>query len=718
MGCKRQTNPLTENVDQVIGGSESNTIDGSLKTTVAGRLQTWNNADQIDGGAGTDTLFAQLTANVSAASFKGVEVLDIEAQANNLVVDLNAAGDALLTTIKSQNSGANNLTVQNLQSAPTNFVLANDSGNFTVSVANTKLAGAADAATIDLSNVTAGTVTLQTATAANGYETITLNSNGSVANVLTSLTDGVATGLTTVNVAGAQALTLPLADTTVTTVNASTMTGILTLTVAAGNTQNMTITGGTANDVINMNNTYTNQDNINGGAGTDRLVLTNAEATGALVAQANVTNVEVIGLSNSLNGVVTVNNFGGTGVRFTASVDANADGDVADAGDTNNGIAGNSTLAYAAGTNSLDVQNSGAGVNTLAVNVAGVATNDVMNFTVGSLTSGLLNPTGGGGAGWGAGALTFNGAETVNLLSQGGANTFGGAVTLTNTAATESLVITGNQNLVITGITTADVINASGMTGAAALTLTGGAGANAATITGTANNDVLNGGAAGDIIAGGAGNDTINNQVAGTTRAAAGDVLTGGAGQDTFGMYGSLASADYNSSINSVAQISDFTYSATATATDVLTLSDTVNYYAAFGTAIGSILGAQATAGNTAIQTVAQNAAATAALAATDLIKLSTGVASTGLTVQQLFNAAIGTATVTELDLNAGAATGNVGAFVTAYDTTNSRMVVMLASTGADDTLATADLVQLVGTVSMSAADYANFGAAQYATAA
>lgn len=675
-----QTFTLTENVDTVVGNLGNNTIDGSLKTTVAGRLQTWNNADQIDGGAGTDTLFAQLTANVTAASFKNVEVLDVEAQAA-VTVDLNT-GDAALTTIKSQNSGANNLIVQNIQSAPTNYALANTSGNFTATMVNAKLAGAADAATIDLSNVTGGTVTLQTTTAANGYETITVNSNGTVANALTSLTDGAATGLTTVNVAGSQALTLPLANTTVTTVNASTMTGALTLTVAAGNAQNMTITGGTANDVINMNGTYTSTDTINGGAGTDRLTLTNAEAIAATTAQAGVTNVEVIGLFDGINGAVAVNNFAATGLRFGAN------------------MAGAGTVGYAAGTNSLDLQTfTGAG-NDLTVNVAGTATTDVLNLTVGSTAAGNTFSA--------TSDVTINGAETVNLLSQGvsqgGANTFAGnaaGFVLTDTAATQALVITGTQNIAF-GTVRADSINASGMTGTATLTV-GGTGTTATTITGTANNDVVSGSTAGDIIAGGAGADTIANVISGSN-ATAGDVLTGGAGFDTFILRGDLASAALPGLYSTVAQITDFTVGSTATTTDILQLSATVGNYSGGDALFVGI--ATAAAGATAIQTVAQNAAAAAIVTGTDLIKLTTGVVTTGLTAQQAFNAAIGTGTVTGL-------TAGDDIFVSFYDTTNSKMVIGLvdATSGVNTTVQTSDIIKIVGSIDMTAADYATFNA-------
>jgi probable HAF family extracellular repeat protein len=78
-------------------------------------------------------------------------------------------------------------------------------------------------------------------------------------------------------------------------------------------------------------------------------------------------------------------------------------------------------------------------------------------------------------------------------------------------------------------------------------------------------------------------------------------------------------------------------------------------------------------------------------------------VATTGLTVQQAFNNAIGTGTVT------GLVAGD-DIFFSLYDSTNSRMLVGLVDAGVADTvITTGDVVTLVGTVTMTAADYAAF---------
>lgn len=668
---------LTTGVDTVSGTSANEFIDGSLFLSGGTFVNTLNNADSINGGGGSNTLFAQFTTGsaVTPAAVNNIQTINVEntgAGASTLTL---SNGDGAVTTVRSANN-VGGMTVAAIQSAPTTFDLSSTAAAFTATMANAALTGASDTATLALNNVTgAAAMTLGTVAVGSGYETIGITSNGTVANSIT-LDDGLATSLATVNIAGANNLTLALTPTTVTTVNATGYSGELTLTVAAANGQNMTITGGSGNDVINMNGTYTSSDVINGGNGSDRLTLTNAEAIAATTTQSNVSGIEVIGLSDGLSGTVAVNNFGAAGLRFGAA------------------MAGAGTVNYAAGTNSLDLQTFGSGGFALTTNTAGTATNDVLNVTMGSTAAGNA---------FGAGAVTINGAETVNLLSQGGANSFGAGFTITDTAANQSLIITGNQAITFTGAVRADAIDASGMTSAATLTLTGGTGTTATTITGTANADTLNGSTAGDIINGGAGNDTIANVLTGTA-ATAGDVLTGGAGFDTFILRGDVASAAIPTAYNSAANVTDFTVGSSATTTDILQLSATIGNYSGGSAFFAGV--AAAAAGATAIQSVAQNAAAAAVIAGVDLIKLTTGVATTGLTVQTAFNAAIGTGTVT------GLVAGD-DIFVSFYDTTNSKMVVGLvdATAGTNTVVETGDTITLIGTIDMSAADFASFNA-------
>ncbi len=675
-GNAGQTFVLTTGVDNVVGDAGNNTIDGSRAVLQGQIVDTLGNADKIDGGAGTDTLFVQnVTANASIApnSIKNVEVLHIENMATGAYTLNLQNADSAIKSVKVSNTTAagGTVSVTNNASALTDLALDNVTNAVSVASAAAAVAGTTDALNISLSSVTGNAgITAQ------GYETVTISSNGSVANAPGRL---INTSLTTLNIKGDQNLTLTLDDAGATnpaaalaTINASEAKGRISVTLDANMVQNVAVTGGAGNDTIDMNGTYTTGDVINGGAGNDILVLNNNEATAAAAVQANVSNIETIRLSNGLNGTVAVNNFGATGLTFGAN------------------LAGAGVINYAAGTNNLDISTFNS--NTVTVNVAGTATNDVLNVVVGNATAG----TGNAGS---AHAYTINGAETVNLSSVGAANTFGAAFTLTDTAATQALVITGNQNLTFTGAVRADSIDASGMTGNAALALNGGTGTTATSITGTANGDTLIGSTAGDIINGGAGNDTITNAVTGTAASAA-DVLTGGAGNDTFVLHGVTANGAVATILATTSFVTDFTVGATATTTDILALSATEANYGAGLTQLIAGQGAQA-AGTTAVQTIAQNAAATGLVTGADLLKFTTGVATTGLTLQQAFDAAIGTASVTTV------AAGEEY-FFTVYDTTNGRMLVGVVDAG-DTTIAATDVVTLVGSLTMSAADYAAF---------
>ena len=91
-------------------------------------------------------------------------------------------------------------------------------------------------------------------------------------------------------------------------------------------------------------------------------------------------------------------------------------------------------------------------------------------------------------------------------------------------------------------------------------------------------------------------------------------------------------------------------------------------------------------------------------------MKLTQNTATAGLTLQQAFNAAIGSATIT-------GATSMGEYFFTMYDATNSRMALGIvdASNSTDDVIETGDTVILVGTVTMTSAAYAQINSYQFA---
>lgn len=514
-----QTFTLTTGVDNLVGTAADETFDASVSVLAGQVLNTLGNADKVDGGAGTDTLFIQninLAAGniVAPTSVKGIEVvqLDLSNSAGAYTLNLQS-GDNAVTTVKSGNNNAAAASVTNVQGAVKNVELSNTNQNFTLSVAAAALTGTADALALDLNAVTAGTVTVGAATGTNGYETINVSSSGSVANVLTGLAQTATnTTLATINVTGATNLNLGAAlNNSVTKVDANAFTGNLTVT---GGVSAINVIGGKGNDAINLEGTYTTADTINGGDGTDTLRLNAAEAA-VTVAQANVTNVEALRIANTAN-AQAINTTHFAGVNTVVFDHTGAAGTALTTG--NESVVFN---AVATGANTVTFNN-GDVAAAFGITVNGVAINDVLNVNLRDSDA--------------AGLITTTGAETVNLFSStgllaeaadAGVNQLAG-FTMTGTAVQETLKISGDVAVTFTAAVTADVVDGSGLTAALTLNAAGVTPvAGGAAITGGSAGDVLIASANGDIISGNAGADNI-------TGLAGADVISGGAGSDTF----------------------------------------------------------------------------------------------------------------------------------------------------------------------------------------
>ena len=155
--------------------------------------------------------------------------------------------------------------------------------------------------------------------------------------------------------------------------------------------------------------------------------------------------------------------------------------------------------------------------------------------------------------------------------------------------------------------------------------------------------------------------------------------------------------------------ISDFSISG-SNGIDKIQLSATNTQYAGAATAFDANIAAAA-AGSTVLMSVAVGAvgaAGTAITTGTDIIKLTTSTAVTG-TLQQLFNAAIGGASVT------GISADGRETFFMLHDSTNNKMVIGTVDAGAGNSvIASGDVVTLIGTVDMTAANYALFTNANF----
>ena len=297
-------------------------------------------------------------------------------------------------------------------------------------------------------------------------------------------------------------------------------------------------------------------------------------------------------------------------------------------------------------------------------------------------------------------------ALTVNSSSQLDASNVTGVTKYTLTGA-------GNFTFSAGNIAGGVEIDASALTGN--LTIAGSV-LGAVTIKGGSGNDTLKGSNAADTLVGGGGDDTIQlGAVSFLPSGTGADTITTGTGNDVVRFVASVAAGTgAATNYTAFAHITDF-----ALASDQLAFSanDTsFTHSVANGLAKGAAAQALDPGDAMVVQTVAKDTSATAA---TDVsfIKLTTAVAFT-TDVKGTFAAALGTAVIDTL-----AANGNY--LVSAYDTTNSRMVLAVvnvgSNTGGDTNLASSDFtnagISVVGVFTMSATDYANFGAGQLAAA-
>jgi hypothetical protein len=318
--------------------------------------------------------------------------------------------------------------------------------------------------------------------------------------------------------------------------------------------------------------------------------------------------------------------------------------------------------------------------NTTAINGSTIGVFNNLSITGTALVDAIVGGPGDDTIVSGAGADTYT--------TGGGVDTYTGGVgidTITMSAVAGTLNFTG-------GGTATDVINA-------------GAGvANTVTIL-DATNVTFTGNTGVDTYVGSTLVDDI--RVSADGNAAEADVITTGTGADTIHVQGDNASGAILTIEGTTTKITDFTVG-----TDILELDATASDYT--GISAFNVTTAAATAGNTVVQSFAQGAADAALTANLDMVKLTTGVATTGLTLQAAFNLAIGANEVTGL-------TASADTFFSMYDTTNSQMIVGAvdtagtAASGANTAIGTADTVSLIATLDMTAADFAAFGSTSFA---
>ncbi|MEN9657510.1 MAG: hypothetical protein RL571_975 [Pseudomonadota bacterium] len=755
------TTAIATSSSQVIKNIETVTLSSSAGVTAD--MSTWTGLTKATvSGVGAMTVTAADTANVSVSTSGAGNVavigtggdLAVVAGTGNVTIGGTTVANKL-SSVSVTNGAAVAITDRSGTAAATGSTLKTVS----VSAATGATTITGDGVTtVNLSNLTAATTAnnvLLTATAAtralvlnlNGVDegaagtdvgttvitdaeatSLTINATGSKSFDVTATTakavslavkadvdlqvDALGSAVSTsLNISGAGKFTADAQTLTAAGIVTSTSTGGVILTTALGAGQQFVGTASSGADTITIaastvahttgagNDTVTagimgTGGSVNGGDGTDILSVASATAVAVTVTTAanaaNYTNFETLRLNDGLGAsidatkLVGVNAINVHGAVTTGAVATVNTGTTVGLGANSAGTIG-FTATPALNTNALTLNTNGWDVGGL-ITTTGVGT---LNLSSGTATVAVANSATTLGLAFDAATLT--GGLTMAGLSGGTLGT---------------LNLTGSNDISFgAAITGASTINASALTGALTMFATGAVTASI-TATGGSGADSLVGSTVADTLVGGAGNDTLANAVT-TTAATAADSLTGGTGADNFILRGDTASGAVSTIINTASRVTDFAIGTSVATSDVLQLSATAANYSGISAFNGTVVAAAA--GATVVQSVAQNAAATALTAGLDLIKLTTGVATTG-TLQVAFNTAIGTGTVTGL-------TAGADVFVSLYDTTNSRMLVLAVdSTNTTNTVVeTGDAVTLIGSIDMSAADYALFSNANLA---
>jgi len=402
---------------------------------------------------------------------------------------------------------------------------------------------------------------------------------------------------------GAEAYQAQLLDSTFTAVSGTALTGTVNDNVNAPQSLSLTtsadnLSGAGGNDTFSASaataatQQFQSADTLDGGAGTDTFNLTIANA--ATFIASNVSNIENVISQFTAAGTLSLSGSSGiTALTANASTAAGvftAIPSIIPITVANKGQ--NTTFDFA---------------NSALSGSADTVTATVSNFSANTLTIASVSGT--------------EGAETIALVSTGGANT----LTLDDDTATDltTLTITGDQDLTLT--TTPTTITSLDAQGLAATLTHAATNTAAATVTGGSGNDAItasNAGAVNDSISGGAGNDTIT--FAGNL--ATTDTVDGGDGTDTLGLTTALATA--------------YTAPSTATITnfETLSVSDAL---------AGGLTAANIQAGLTRVDLAAGTGAQTVTLeAGTQAITI--GAANTGiLTVSDTGSATTDVLTIT-----------------------------------------------------------------------
>lgn len=411
-GVVGNTYVLTDKIDVLTG-----TPNNDLFIAEAGTMQA---ADQINGGAGIDTLefFGAGFDAAKLPTLTNVERLVVTNPGAVVTVNASAIKDLTDVVLKGAAAGAKSVTVGN------GVTVTVDGGAATGLNLTANFAATAVAANVALSN---GATVTDLAAVGAAVKTLNIASNGSAANTITTL-NAPATA-TALNISGVQklAITGPLA-TAITTVNASANTGGVSLQFGAND---VTVTGGAGNDKFIFGANLTAADKVDGGAGVNTVSVNNESAVAGLNAVKNISVAEFTATTNLA--VNTLTNTAITKLLFN--------GDVAN------------TVTAADAAHTYAFTGTGAGAASTVTLAAGVAAANV-SLEGGTLASLKV-------------AAAPDAAITVNIASIG---TAANTVTALDAFAGSKVNVSGAQKLTITALTNKATVDASAMTGSLVIT--------------------------------------------------------------------------------------------------------------------------------------------------------------------------------------------------------------------------------------------------------
>jgi hypothetical protein len=546
-----QTLTLTLNQDTLVGGLSNDTFVANALNNAGALINSLQNADNLNGGAGTDTLKATLVeAATVAPTLTNIENVNVSLANGAAILDLTNATGVTTVTVTGSTVAPGTNSVQGLGNianvAVTNqvvgAVLAGSTattlgltldtigkapltvGGTPVTVTAVDLAAAGASSTATTLNLTANNAFASVSAGATGtsvVKNLSVAASGVNSIDLTTGTASIASTVTSATITGAGSVTLVGTLAAATTLNASANLGGVTATVA--NTA-ITVTGGAGNDSITSTGILAATANYNLGAGNDTFTIGGAQAAaGAVVNGGDGTDTLVVTNSTYLNSfskaayigfeTLQVNSLGAAAT--TVTVDPTL-------------LTGITAYKVGASTGAVALTNLAAAPTvTVAGNVAGTAglaltlkdatgTADVATVT---LDNGVtVASTTVLADGVSVSKLSAAGVETINLHSNGLLNSVTGGATaaansVTNDATANTtlskVVIDGSQAInFVTGastkVLTVDASTATGKVGVDASAATAVTNINGGTAA-----DTIKAGTAGGVIYGGAGGDSI-----------------------------------------------------------------------------------------------------------------------------------------------------------------------------------------------------------------